>query len=736
VPIVILGITLVLCGWLQGYRDTAAYATFALLVGLAVVTAKTIDSRLFAADGPSIVRVAVMAFAIVVVTGLVLGAAGRLTRTFVAVFQLTLAAVSLLFRRPGHVSGTFDPAAIPTWCAGVTAALLAFAVAYALTHSPLTLYDSLSYHLFFPARWLQEGALSIVPTPFSDEAQAYAPANGELFFLWLMLPFHGDLLARIGQLPFALLAAITLYLLALRVGASSHEAVYPPIFFLLSRPIVEQIVGANVDLICAAMFLTSIYLGILAVDRDRTRDWILWGVSVGLYAGTKYLALIYLPVLLVFLAVPPRSARRFWAFPAIAAFALPWYARNWIVTGSPIYPASLSIAGLTIARGAFTRAAMLNTVFHSNDPRLLAPILAHAFGPTLFVVWMPAAVVGGYVIASRGWWPHAFVVLVPAVMLALFWFASPVNVDSRFLMPAIGLALLPFAGLFRRGRRAWNRALHGVCLAAMAWILVGARASLPASTPWFMDGWLALDGLVPWRFVPWFVGIGLVAAGVWRLGELRPRWALSCATIVFACATTALTAGAGRWCGSRPCSYLDTTSPYIRQGLLEGWEWCAAHIDRATIAYTGINLPYPLTGRQLTNRVVYANIDGRPRWRFHDYDRAYRAGRFDPMPPLLATSSGELLPVSRRLGPRDDALRPRYERMQGLRDAWIDNLRQLHVNALFVSELSAYEIDYVWHNDRGFPIEDEWARADPRTFTLIYENDQARVYAVHPGEGP
>ena len=65
-----------------------------------------------------------------------------------------------------------------------------------------------------------------------------------------------------------------------------------------------------------------------------------------------------------------------------------------------------------------------------------------------------------------------------------------------------------------------------------------------------------------------------------------------------------------------------------------------------------------------------------------------------------------------------------------LRDAWIDNLRQMHVYYLFVSRLSAYEIDYVWHNDAGFPIEDEWAKADPQTFRLIYENQEVRIYAI------
>jgi hypothetical protein len=732
-------LTFAILGVLQSYREPSAYVAFALLVGLTFVTAWTLVSRWFAPAtlGESIVRVSIVAFAIIVATELVLGALGLLTLAYGLALQTAVCvAATVSFRPRSAVDRSFNPTRVPAWFVGVSGALVAFAIAFGLTHSPLTLYDSLSYHLFFPARWLQEHTLSIVPTPFSDEAQAYAPGNGELFFLWLMLPFRGDLLARLGQLPFALLAALTLYLLARRLGASRHAAVYPPAFFLLARPVVEQAVGANVDLICAATFLASVYLGLIAVERDRARDWVLWGISVGLFAGTKYLALVYLPVLLVFLAMQMPSAS-LWSLPAMLAFSLPWYGRNWIVAGSPIYPASLSIGGLTIARGAFGRDAMLNTVFHTTDVRLLPPILAHAFGPALFIVWIPAALVGGALLAKRASWPHRVVLLLPVAMTALYWFVLPVNVDSRFLLPALAPALLAFAGLFRAGHTRWNAAMHLLCFTAIAWLIVGARTSIAASTPWFMKGWLALNGVVPSPFVVWFALLAGLTAAAWHVGARHARWAVPCAALVLAGATTALAAGADRWCERTPCAYLDTTSPYIRQGLLDAWEWSAANTRRATIAYTGINLPYPLTGRQLTNRVVYVNTDGRPRWRFHDYDRAYRAGRFDPMPPALAISSGELLPVAARSGPRDDALRPRYERMQGLRDAWIDNLRQLRVNYLFVSRLSAYEIDYVWHNDREFPIEEEWASADPAAFTLLYENPQVRIYAVHvPGGAP
>src|SRR5262249_55052657 len=151
---------------------------------------------------------------------------------------------------------------------------------------------SLSYHLFFAARWVQDHAIAIIPTPFSDEAQAYAPGNGELFLAWLMLPFHGDFIARMGQWPLGLLGAATLYAIARRLGAEPAPAASPPVFFLLSRPVAEQAVGANVDLFCAALFLTSLYLTLVAVDRDTPSDWVLAGVSAGLYAGSKYLALV------------------------------------------------------------------------------------------------------------------------------------------------------------------------------------------------------------------------------------------------------------------------------------------------------------------------------------------------------------------------------------------------------------------------------------------------------------
>ena len=217
--------------------------------------------------------------------------------------------------------------------------MLAFIVTVGLVQSPLTLYDSVSYHLVFPARWLQDRRLSIVPTPFSDPAQAYQPGNGELFFLWLMMPFHWRF-SRPDR-PAPLSAAQRR--VSLRHRPSMRRASRPcglraPVLPVLARPIVEQAVGADVDLVCTAMFLTSIFFGIAAIDSDVPRDWALWGVSVGLFLGTKYLALGNGLSLLVLPLLRGPRLKALWAIPGLVVFGLPWYARNWIVAGSPVIP--------------------------------------------------------------------------------------------------------------------------------------------------------------------------------------------------------------------------------------------------------------------------------------------------------------------------------------------------------------------------------------------------------------
>ena len=732
ITLTLLALTNLALGWYVGFRSLPAYLAFWLMSGWIILTSVRLARRVFGASGTvdTIIRSAVTGYALIVLAGLTLGGLALVGTIPYLIFFAACYGGALLIKGHAH-----EPAAAPSMpvvLAAVLVPALAFVVSVGVIESPLTLYDSLSYHLVFPARWLQEHRLSILPTPFSDEAQAYAPANGELFFLWLMAPFHGDLLARIGQLPFYLLGGLVLYALARRTGATPAHAAYAPAFYFLSRPIVEQAVGADVDLICWGTFLTSIYLGIAAVDSNARRDWVLWGISLGLYLGSKYVALVYSPVFLLLpLIRGPRLRMLLWALPGLLIFAAPWYLRNWAIAGSPIYPSSLAIAGLTIAHGAYSRAAMMNSVFHTTNLRLSPVMLSHAFGTPLFLFWLPCALLGAWTMAwARPRWPSRFLLVIPLVMLPLYWFGVPDNVDSRFLLPVAMLTLLPPVFVFRTNR-IWNAGVHAVFAAGLVWIVFGWRGELPVALPWYMGGWLSLEGIVARGYFVPFIGLAAVATALVIVLIRQPHRALPLLVALMAAGSTALAVAMQTRCAPDRCTLLQISPTFIRSPTLMAWRWVAEHLTQRTIAYSGNNIPYPLFGDHLINRVYYVNIDRHLDWRFHDYDRAHRRRPDELLPESrLAVSSGVLEPLPGPPRSKVDAVRPRYERMEGHRDGWVQNLKSLGVEYLFISVLSAYEIDYVWHNADGFPIEDDWARLDPDAFTVVYENPQVRIYAV------
>lgn len=729
-----LALPLLPIAWQDGYRTW----NLGLCLGMALAVwglAAVVGERVNAGDGRagSLVRTAVLAIAVIVLMGFVLSGVREMTALGYGTASLAVALVALWLRRRRRVQRPVPWRVPRIWIGAVAlaSALGALALGFALTHAPLTLYDAPSYHLYFAARWLQDHAISILPTPFSDEAQSYAPANGELVLLWLMAPWHGDFLARAGQWPFWWLGALAVYAIARRLGAARAHACYPALFFLVARPVIEQAVGADVDLIAAALFASAIYLGLVAVERDTWVEWTIWGIAVGLTVGTKYVLLIYLPILLTIPVVGGLRRRALWATPGLVVFGAPWYLRNWIVAGSPIYPASLQIAGTTLAQGAFTRAAMLNTVFHTSDFRLAPAILAHGFGVTLAMIAWPLGLLGA-VMMRRRWWPEGWLVSIPIVMAALFWFVLPVNIDSRFFLPAVAPALVPLALAFRTSRL-WNAILHALCVVGLGWILIGLPHSLSMQTPWYMAGWLELNGIISSSSLGLFGLLALALGGAWWMAS-KTRWVVPLVAVLAASTGTVLAQVEDTRCAPARCDRLHVTDPDIRPGLLRTWEWMDDHVHDATVAYTGINLPYPAAGPHLTNRVVYVNIDGHLGWRFHDYDRAYRAGRFQPIPPALAISSGELEPVPAGTGPRPDASRPRYERLEGFPELWLRNLRLLGVQYVFVARLSAYEVDYQVHDASGFPIEDAWAQAAPAIFTRVFDDQDARLYAVARAE--
>jgi hypothetical protein len=400
-----------------------------------------------------------------------------------------------------------------------------------------------------------------------------------------------------------------------------------------------------------------------------------------------------------------------------------------VAAGSPIYPSSLTVGGLTIARGAFSRTALSHSAFHSTSLRVLALSAVHAFGTTLFAIWLPVAVVAAIrLIVTKRWWPAGFVLAATLLTAPLCWIGVPDNADARFLLPGAVAGTALFALAFTNNR-VWNGCVTVAYLLGIAFIVKGAEGGLQPDVPWFMVGWLTWAGVIRPSFVLPFAMAAAVAAGAYALMR-RTRWRIAGMTAIAVMATVAMADGAEHWCPGTRCEYVAVASPHIRMGKIYAWRWLDTNVSGAHVAYTGDNLPYALSGHHLQNTVSYVNIDRHTDWRFDQYARSF--SHRDPAANggvRLASASHVLDPLDANEDGRDTP-RPRYERIDGDASAWMHNLARRHISYLVVFSLNPYESNYVWHNDGGFPIEDAWARAEANAFHLVFDDPDARIYSV------
>jgi hypothetical protein len=200
--------------------------------------------------------------------------------------------------------------------------------------------DAIAYHFLGPHVWLRDASIHVLP----DECHAAFPATVETIY--------GALMAVGGVRAPEFFAVISLGLLlfvsygfAIRLSLESAGAWWT-IALISAMPVVYRgAYGGFVD----AIFSCFLLLGLrFALDAHRTGEFVLAGVFAGFTMGTKYtgvpafVLILVAALALVFdreLAAAAKLLNRFLLFTGTACVvASPWYLRNWLVLGSPIYP--------------------------------------------------------------------------------------------------------------------------------------------------------------------------------------------------------------------------------------------------------------------------------------------------------------------------------------------------------------------------------------------------------------
>ena len=218
--------------------------------------------------------------------------------------------------------------------------------------------DSLSYHLPMAAWMLRTGRLLDRETP-----RWYFPANSELFDHWLLSPLQADLFVGFQNVVPAVILFLSIASLGQAVGGPRVLSIFLALCFTLTAgPVQRQLGTQENDLFLAAFLLASVSMMMRYLLLKNRFYLVVSAMSLGISLGTKYSGIYYLfsycgMLLLVerFLALAgggpywPRVAR---SLPLALALAFilggSCYVRNWIVTGSPIYPKGLAILGWTL----------------------------------------------------------------------------------------------------------------------------------------------------------------------------------------------------------------------------------------------------------------------------------------------------------------------------------------------------------------------------------------------------
>jgi hypothetical protein len=199
--------------------------------------------------------------------------------------------------------------------------------------------DGLMYHLQAPKLFLKAGKLLLLP----DIWQANGPLTTEMLYM-LGLAFGSATFAKLLHLTYAAMLVIATYSLANRL--INRTAGWLSAAILIGIPIFP-IWGtlAIADMAWALHEFLSLYAVILWMERKQSRWLILAGLMMGLGIGSKYLALGMFGILAIWILWESRHSAFDQTLQNVFIFVMttsvvgsPWYMKNLIWSGNPVYP--------------------------------------------------------------------------------------------------------------------------------------------------------------------------------------------------------------------------------------------------------------------------------------------------------------------------------------------------------------------------------------------------------------
>ncbi len=361
--------------------------------------------------------------------------------------------------------------------AGVIAALTLLA-----SSTPPVAVDTVRYHLALPELWFEDGEISDAFwrwesfNPFTTEilaGQGLALAG---------LSTAGAVAGLLGVVAILVVFGFARELAGGRVLVGAAAA----FLFAFQGIVTTNVLGAYVEVPLGLYSGLAAWHTLRFIRTGATSAAVWAGLFAGGVAAVKYPGLlaggltVAALLIVAFARRLPRAA--LFACAAAVALPLPWYLKNLIVSGNPVYPL---IFGGTYLDGAGTPTdAEIGVVEREVGAELPLRLL---YLP-LDLVWH-----SGHYGSGRYVGPIAFLLAVAAVLLVrtrvvlgaallvvtyVFLWYGLIH-QARFLLPALvvicGLGGLAVARLLDRGRIAAGIAVAALAASAVLWLPVGLQ---------------------------------------------------------------------------------------------------------------------------------------------------------------------------------------------------------------------------------------------------------------------
>jgi hypothetical protein len=383
------------------------------------------------------------------------------------------------------------PSLLVVFLVCLTAILYFYAAAVNFIHPP-TGYDALSYHGPMSIFLWRDGNLGALLNLSPSYWPLAHPGTAELWFGLLQVA-GGETLSKVAQFPFALLGAAGVYAFSRRLGLGYKAGQLAAAAFLLTPMVLLQSFLKLNDLVGASVLIAAMGLSSAPVKQWNATRLACIGLALGLAVTTKLVLFPGAAAVGLFVLIKLLSNTRHFetgnsAFACLAFFTVsflivvaPWWTRNFLHFGNPLYPVALPLIGRGFSFGLFNKADLAFVARPADW--LIYPLLEfHSEQSGLGTLFSVCALVGFAMAAWKGQrQPLILFGLVTIVMVLAWWFLS--ERFPRFLLAPAGLAaaFVPWSLLaFRRRWRPLGVILVSAAALFSAWVTY-EQALLPFS---------------------------------------------------------------------------------------------------------------------------------------------------------------------------------------------------------------------------------------------------------------